>query len=47
MFRACAYSFISQEKHGYFAHFPGDTGGSFHFALNMITEGIEAMEHEG
>lgn len=46
MFRALVYGFISQENHGYFSHFPGSTDDSFHFAMRMISEGIEAIENE-
>lgn len=46
MFRACVYGFVSQEKHGYFSHFPGSIDDSFRFSIDIISKGIEVMEHE-
>lgn len=45
-FRACVYGFISQEKHGYFSHFPEDIQMSFRFAVSAVAEKIEAMDRE-
>lgn len=44
-FRACVFGFISQEKHGYFSHFPESIDDSFRLAIRMIATGIEAAEH--
>lgn len=45
-FRALVYGFISQERNGYFSHFPGSTDSSFQFGVKMISNGIEALENE-
>lgn len=44
MFRACVFGFVSQEKHGYFAHLTIEPEQSFDFSVDMMASGIEALE---